>query len=181
MQGEEDALAAILRRYWTPIVTYAARYVGSDDAAQDIAQEAFTRLWQQRHEWIAERPVHPFLYRVAHNLAQNERRHRRVRAQWERAQRSRPVATAPSAAQLYEANVLHDRIERAITALPERRRQVFVLSRFDGLSYREIAEVLGISIQTVANQMSAALVALHSALAPFSQSNSRDAERSTTS
>jgi RNA polymerase sigma-70 factor (ECF subfamily) len=56
-------------------------------------------------------------------------------------------------------------VESAITALPERRREIFVLSRYHGLSYREIAEVLEISPQTVANQLSAALATLRESLA----------------
>jgi len=169
VRGDEAALAVILRVYWTSIVTYAAVYVGSEDAAQDIAQEAFARLWRHRKQWIADQPVRPFLYRVAHNLAHNEQRHRQVRTHWETAARVGPPVTSPSVAQLYDADVLHDEIQRAIQALPERRRQVFILARFDGLSHREIAEMMGISVQTVANQMSTALTELRTALAPFTE------------
>jgi RNA polymerase sigma-70 factor, ECF subfamily len=167
VRGDEGALAEIIKLYWRPVITYTMAYVGSSDAAQDIAQESFARLWRQRHQWIAGRSVRPFLFRVAHNLARNEQRHRRVRAHWAVSEGAEPVRTSPSVAQIYDAHALNDEAGRAIRALPERRRQVFILARFEELSYREIAELMGISVQTVANQMSAALADLRSALEPF--------------
>lgn len=177
VRGDEGALAEIIQLYWRSVVTYTAAYVGSSDAAQDIAQESFARLWQQRSQWIAGRPVRPFLFRVAHNLARNEQRHRRVREHWVVSEGAEPVRTSPSVAQIYDAHVLSDEARRAICALPERRRQVFILARFEELSYREIAELMGISVQTVANQMSAALADLRSALEPFMDESAEPAKQ----
>lgn len=176
VRGDEAALAEIIRMYWRSIVTYAAVYVGSSDAAQDIAQESFARLWGQRKHWIAGRPARPFLFRVAHNLAQNEQRHRLVRTNWATAEGAAPARTSPSAAQLYDARILSEEVQRAISALPERRRQVFILARFEELSHREIADLMEISVQTVANQMSAALADLRSALGPFMDESAESAK-----
>lgn len=165
--GDDAVLNEILQRYWKPIVRYVAAYVDSIDTAQDIAQESFARLWRQRGRWLPGRSIRPFLFRVAHNLACNERRSARVRSQWVASEMACQVMASPSASQVYEAQSLDRALARAVAALPERRRHVFVLARFDGLSYREIAEVLGISAQTVANQMSAALADLRRELAPY--------------
>lgn len=176
VRGDESVLAEILSAYWQPIVRYAAAHVDCPDLAQDIAQECFARLWRQRTHWLDGRSVRPFLFRVAHNLACNERRNARVRSRWVISEGVGAQRTSPSVAQIYDAEALDDEATRAIDALPERRRQVFVLARLEGLSYREIAEVLGISLQTVANQMSAALAHLRKELAPY-LSDSTDVAR----
>jgi RNA polymerase sigma-70 factor (ECF subfamily) len=167
VDGDEAVLDEILAAYWTPIVRYAAAYVECHDTAQDIAQECFARLWRHRSQWIAGRSVRPFLFRVAHNLACNERRNSRVRSRLAHSEGVVAQRTYPSVAQIYDAKALDSEAVRAIGALPERRRQVFVLARLEGLSYREIADVLEISVQTVANQMSAALADLRRELAPY--------------
>ena len=66
--------------------------------------------------------------------------------------------------ELLEETLLQEEVAAAIADLPERRREVFVLARFHGLSYQEIADVLGVSQQTVANQMSSALSQLRELL-----------------
>jgi RNA polymerase sigma-70 factor (ECF subfamily) len=176
--GDEAVLNEILQLYWKPIVRYVAAYVNCIDTAQDIAQESFARLWRQRRQWLPGRSVRPFLFRVAHNLACNERRSARVRSQWVTSEMACQGAASPSASQVYEAESLDGALARAVAALPERRRHVFVLARFDGLSYREIGEVLGISTQTVANQMSAALADLRRVLAPYLGDSTRAAKSS---
>lgn len=165
--GDHAALEEVLAEYWEPLVRYSRSFLGSRDAAEDAAQETFVRLWRHRNEWCASESIRAYLYRILHNHLLNERRARKVRARWrDQAVRRKPRGPA-TPIELAERSELSDAVKEALAALPPRRREVFTLARFHGLSYAEIAEVLNVSPQTVANQMSAALSTLRDRLSPF--------------
>jgi len=165
--GDHGALDEALSLYWIPLVRYASGFLGSSDAAEDAAQEVFVRLWRHRHEWSATESLRAYLYRILRNHLLNERRAQRVRSRWrERVLRKR-LRDPATPVEIAEHGELSEAVRAALDALPPRRREVFTLARFHGLSYREIAETLDVSPQTVANQMSAALTTLRERLAPF--------------
>lgn len=159
------ALDTLLSRYWEPIVAYAEKYVPNIDAAEDIAQETFVRLWESRESWRSTGSVRSFLYRVARNLALNEERSRRIRSrrsdQVAEAEGSRVLVRTP--AERFEEGERRRMLDEAIAALPRRRAEILRLAKLRGLSYREVGQVLDISQQTVANQLSAALSSLREA------------------
>lgn len=165
--SDASALDELLRCYWSPIVYYAERLLGGMDAAEDVAQQVFIQLWQRRSEWRFTGSVQSYLYRIARNLSLNEQRHQTMQERWSERVRRRGQRRPVRPDQVVEGNELQVAVDSAIAALPERRREVFILARFQGLSYREIAAVMGISTQTVANQLSAALSDLRGALADF--------------
>lgn len=158
------ALGVLLSRHWTPLVGFAEGFLHSRDAAEDVAQESFVKLWEHRKGWRNTGTVRALLYRIARNLALNESRWNRVR------RNRRDLASAATAghvatpAEGLDENELRRKVEAAIAKLPERRREIFVHARYHNLSYAEIAEILQIAPQTVANQMSAALAALRESL-----------------
>jgi RNA polymerase sigma-70 factor (ECF subfamily) len=159
------ALRILVDRHWLPLISYLTRSVGSStDAATDCAQETFCRLWERRATWSAEGSVRGLLCRLARNIAISE--HRRWRAR-EHATRSSAlfsgVSVAPTARP--EQDELRAALARGIAALPLRRREVFLLRRVHGLSHQQIAERMGTSTQTVANQLSQALTTLRRELA----------------
>lgn len=157
----------LLRKYWPGVVEYVARYVEHHDAAEDIAQELFLRLWQKNLTWKQEGSLRSFLYGVARNLARNQgRRWREVRTASLEMLDARLDETVRCPSETVVERELEARCELAISGLPARRQEIFILAREHGLSHREIAEVMDISPQTVANQMSAALAHLRTALRP---------------
>jgi len=165
--GEHRALDEALSEYWEPLVRYASGFLGSSDAAEDAAQEAFVRLWKHRNKWSATESLRAYLYRILRNYILDERRAQRVRSRWrERALLRKPHGPMTPVEYL-EHGELSDAVSTALADLPPRRREVFTLARFHGLSYAEIAEAMDVSPQTVANQMSAALSTLRERLAPF--------------
>jgi len=165
--GHHDALDEALSLYWEPLVRYARGFLGSADAAEDAAQEAFVRLWKHRNDWSANESLRAYLYRILRNHLLNERRAQRVRARWrERMLRRRPRGPA-TPIENAEYGELNAAVRAALDELSPRRREVFTLARFHGLSYREIAETLDVSPQTVANQMSATLTTLRERLTPI--------------
>jgi RNA polymerase sigma-70 factor, ECF subfamily len=165
-EGDEAALAVYLERYWSPLAGFGARMLRDTEAGKDFAQEAFARLWEIRLRWVPRGSPRAFLYRVVRNLALQEMEKRGVRGRDDLGRLPEPAAVVGPAEE-FAVRRLEDALESAIGALPPRRREIFVLARFRGLTYEEISDLLGISPQTVANQMSAALRQLRVELCDF--------------
>ena len=166
-RGDAGALDLLLQRHWPPVVAYLVRIVGSQDAAEDIAQRTFCRLWERRARWRDSGSLRGLVYRVARNLALSERRRWGAEARSAAAATGlRPPPAPPSPLELLEDRQLRHALDGAVQALPARRREVFVLRCIHGLSYREIAAITGTAPQTVANQLSRALATLRATLAP---------------
>ncbi|UCC49171.1 MAG: sigma-70 family RNA polymerase sigma factor, partial [Gemmatimonadota bacterium] len=88
-EGDTGALEIVLERYWAPVVGYVATILGSRDAAEDVAQDTFVRLWERRETWKLEGSVRALLFRMARNLAIDELRRRSAQ---ERTLRVAPIA-----------------------------------------------------------------------------------------
>lgn len=164
--GDPCALDEILQRYWWPLVSYATRLLSDRDAAEDVVQEAMLRLWERRREWTPTQRLQGFLYRITRNLALNEHEKKEVRRAWAESPRGEPPRPVPTPLELTERAELRRLLDRLVDKLPPKRREVFILARYHAHAYREIAEIMDISPQTVANQMSAALDELREALRP---------------
>ncbi len=165
--GDSVALNALLKLYWSPLVAYGARVLSNWDAAEDAAQETFVRIWRRRAEWGCDGSVRALLFQIMRNLALDEKKRRERREAWS-LRRFRPGQRVATPEELLERSELEHEFDRALQTLPERRREVFLHARINGLSNGEIAEVMGIAPQTVANQLSAALATLRDLLGPFS-------------
>jgi RNA polymerase sigma-70 factor (ECF subfamily) len=163
--GDPRALERLVAAYWGTLVQFADRILDGHADPQDIVQEAFIRLWAHRERWSVDGSLRSLLYTVTRNAALDERRRS---ARGERAARSAdPPAPRPQPSSETEATELRDAAAEAVAALPPKRQEVFRLSREEGLTYAEIADVMGVSPQTVANQMSLALADLRKSLAPL--------------
>lgn len=162
--GDERVVTDLLAAYWDPLVRFAEGILDDPASAEDVVQEVFIRLWAQRERWGAEGSVRALLYTMTRHGALDElRRHdRRDRV----ARRAEPAPGPASPSDDALASELRSAVVAAIAALPPRRQEVFRLVREQGLTYKEIARVLDVSPQTVANQMSLALADLRKSLAP---------------
>lgn len=169
IRDEDDsaAFAMLVDRYWGRLVAYAARLLTRQSDAEDTVQEVFIQVWKRRKDWAPSGSVSGYLYRITRNFALNAIRLRQVRRRPEEAVAVEILEySAPSSPEEdFESAQLRHEIESAIDALPERRREVFILARYHGLTHREIASAMDISVQTVSNQMTAALATLRVTLA----------------
>jgi RNA polymerase sigma-70 factor (ECF subfamily) len=149
---------------YVELCDYVLRLVGSAEAAQDIVQELFLRLWDTRGPRDATRLTRPYLFVAARNSALKYLRHQHVAAAWvERASRQpSPVAETPE--DLCLAEELESAVQDAIQELPSRCREIFLLRRRDQLPYEEIAKRAGVSLGTVKSQMWRATVQLRKKL-----------------
>jgi RNA polymerase sigma-70 factor (ECF subfamily) len=170
--GDALAFEALFLAYYRRLCLAVDRYVHAPDIAEEIVRDVFMRIWQQRATLPATEDVRGYLYAAARNRARDHLKHERV---VERSRRGvgadhRPpgMGESPAApdAQL-EAQELRAAIEHALSVLPDRVREAVVLQRQHGLSYAEIAGVMGISVSTVEKHIIAALKALRKSIAGF--------------
>ena len=170
-QGDEVALDALMARYWSELHAYLDHILQNPDVAEDLVQETFVRLWARREQWELAGSLRGLVFQIGRRLALDERKSIRRRLTRLTAHRSDPAVPTP--VDLLERGELEQAFSRALGRLPERRRLTFLMARWEGLSHREIAAALGISIQTVANQVTTALADLRTALRPFIDSSDR--------
>lgn len=167
-EGDFCALNELVAHYWAPVIGFVKGILADADSAEDVAQETFIQLWQRRAAWKEHGSVRSYIYRIARNFALNEQRRQRIRIRWADQLRLHLItlchATPPD--EVLDRGRLQHAINRAIHGLPKRRREVFVLIRYHGLTHQQAARIMGISPQTVANQMTAALTDLRTSLGP---------------
>lgn len=164
--GDERAYDSVFRTWYPVLVRVATALVRDPDAAEEVAQDVMVELWRRRHALDADVSLGGYLLRSVRNRALNQLRHLRVRKQSE----SEVIAlyNAPVGAdQPIVANELAAAARQALNELPPRCRQVFELSRVQGLKYAEIAVALDISQKTVEAQMGKALKIMRERLAAW--------------
>lgn len=154
--GDEQAFDALFRQHYASLVGFTESLLRTRAAAEDIVQDVMLEVWRRRETLEIDLTWRSYLFRAARNRALNEIRHARVQQRAEPLVRGAESVEAPTPQEL-EAAELDAAFRRALAALPEPVREVFELSRRDGLRYSEIAATLDISVKTVEARMGRAL------------------------
>ena len=160
--GETAAFGELVSIYMQRCYYVALGMVGSPQDAEDLSQEAFVRAFRARDRLDPDRPFYPWLYQILRRLCFNFTRDTSARRRkleyaggWLVAEaKSRAAADDPERARATDA--LRERLEREIAELSPTQREVFVLKEFQGLKYREIAELIDVPIGTVMSRLYAA-------------------------
>lgn len=155
--SDTSAFKTLYFRYYDALIRFIFIRSGSSEFAEDGVQEIFTRLWNSRRNLDESQSIKAYLYRIANNLLID---HYRKRS----SEKTYLFETDPPDGDDEEKLQEKIDIQSAIQALPETVRDVFILNRYQGLSYSEIAETFGISVKTVEKRMSQALDRLRKAL-----------------
>jgi RNA polymerase sigma-70 factor (ECF subfamily) len=165
--GSLFAFEEIVRRYQRRAYAVAVRIVRRHDVADDVVQEAFLRAWQSLPSFELGRPFGPWIARISANLAINHVRSPQAREQ--ELPDGHGETPAPGGDPL--RGVLDGEaqrvLEEALRSLPDEQRAVFVLRAAEELSYREIAEALGLQVGTVMSRLHRAREKLAAALGPY--------------
>jgi len=146
-RGSEAAFSSIFERFQSPIVNYIYRLIGDWDAANDLAQDTFLKAYNALPRTGEDLQISPWLYRIATNTALDSLR-RRKRITWVPFKLDLDPPAPDSDPSIRQAE--SDAIQTALTQVSEDQRTCLVLNMMQGLSYKEIAEVLGISTNLVA-------------------------------
>lgn len=159
-RSDAEAFKALYERYHDAIFGFLRRRLDSYELARDMTQDVFVRTWASRANLDPKQPVKAYLFRAANNLLINHYDKTRVRQSYAREyQRDTTPHIEP-----HELVDLDDHYKAALDALPPNLRTAFVLNRYDGLTYREIAAYTNVSVKTVESRMSKALKQLREAL-----------------
>ncbi len=162
-QNSEQAIDLLFRQYYTTLCQHIYRIIPDGSKVEDLVQDVFYELWRKRDQLTIKTSIAAYLRRAARNKALNHIRDQRMQFEDEE-HHPHLESKFTSSIQQIEVQELQNLIHTAIEALPERCRMVFSLSRFEEMSYQEIADALNISIKTVENQISKALKLLRSAV-----------------
>lgn len=165
-EGDEKAFESMVLSYGPKLARFIWQFVRSTDVAEELVQQLFCNIWENRKNWKPEKSVKPYLYAAARNQAIGYLRHRRLETIWEGDEEMADTIQTSPYDELHVAD-FSKTVQQAIEDLPDRCRIIFRLHREDGLTYAEIAGFLGISIKTVETQMGRALKVLRSRLSDF--------------
>jgi len=136
--GDRDAFSQLVARYQRPVVTFAYRYLGNREEAEDAAQDAFVRVYFSLPRLRDPEKLAGYLFTTALNICRHRQRRRR-----EPVPTGGEVAEGPERRTLREAE--QERVARAIAALPEEYRVTVSLRVDEGLSFAEMSEIVGAS------------------------------------
>ena len=166
--GDREAFAGLVDLHKDAVVNYLARLTGDRDRAEDLAQEAFLRLWRSAGSYVEQGYLRAFLFRIATNLVRSEeRREKRFRLLLPfLGRRDHDEPAAPSGLLLQE---LHREVAGAVAALPLRYRVPLVLHEIEGWSYVDIARELGCREGTVKSRIHRGRQHLRQKLEPYWQ------------
>jgi RNA polymerase sigma-70 factor (ECF subfamily) len=155
---DRGAFAAIYSAHAPSLVGFITRKVGDAELAEDILHDLFLGIWARFDSWEVRGDLKTYLFSAARNHVWSHYAKQRVRRDYADAERATAARSErPEAVERIQAERLGRAVGRWIGELPERRREVFELSRYEHLTYQEIADRLGISVKTVETQMSRAL------------------------
>ena len=164
--NDRQAFERLFKHSYRPLTAYAFRFVRDLPTAENIVQDVFLKLWQNRRDMNITTSLDHYLFRAVRNHSLNFLDKARVRSAYLRLQVERDENNEDYKGYYPEIGLL-EIIEKAISALPEKRQEIFRLAREEGLKYREIADQLNISVKTVEAQMSLALKQLRESLKKY--------------
>lgn len=166
--GNARAFSLLFDTYYEPLCDYAFRFCnGNQELTEDIVQEVFARIWERRANWMPKVTVKAYLYRSVHNQAISNLRKAKHESPMNEVVEDTTAATDLTPIQELHNDELDQRIQQAIQNLPERRREILTLRMIHELSYKEIADALKISVNTVDTQLRRALKSLREDLQLF--------------
>lgn len=160
-QGNEDSFTEAFDSYYPCLCYFADKFIHDTDEARSLVQQVFVDLWVKRNKIVIEQSLKAYLFTSVRNAALDYLKHKTVETKY--------IREAQSESEIFDRNLIEEAelsaiINGAIEELPEKCREIFILCRFEELSYNEITGRLGISIKTVEMQMGIALKKLRSKL-----------------
>ncbi len=168
--SDRQAFGDLFRLLREELIRYVRRIVKDDALAHDLIQDVFLSLWGLRETLDPERSLKAYIYQMAKNRAIRHLRDERIHDEKhkiikDQSKDQTPRQTSPDAN--VDAGSLSAKLKTWINELPDRQKEAIMLSRFQGLSHKEIADIMAISPRTVNNHIMRALGHLQSRIEAF--------------
>lgn len=164
MTSATTSFEEIFRIHYQSLCNAAYKIIDDKDAAEDVVQDVFLKLWTKKEDLTIIQSVKSYLYRAIINTSLNYLESNKKVIRLETNDSSKLSVNAGEELHHKELEI---KINTAINKLPPKCKVIFVLSRYEGMKYQQIADHLGISVKTVENQMGKALQMLREQLKPF--------------
>jgi RNA polymerase sigma-70 factor, ECF subfamily len=175
--GDEKAFETLFRSYYDQLLKYAREILKDHDAAEEVTEEIFVHIWENRQKIHIETSLRAYLYRCAYNRCINHLRHLKVHDRYKLFFQHHISPEAWSSEYSFDyplAGLINKEIEhlveRSVQNLPIKCREIFKMSRYEDLRNHTIAERLGLSVSTVKTQISRALVKIRKDLHIYEES-----------
>ena len=164
-QGDIGQFETLFRSSYVSLVKYARTLIKDQDTAEETVQDLFFRLWQDKEKIKIESSLNGYLFRAVHNRCLHYIEHLKVVERHAQEMAHETDERSENPADVLQYKELQAKIARILEHLPERCGKIFMMSRFEGLKYSEIAEKLSVSVKTVEANMGRALKEFRKALA----------------
>ena len=164
-QGDIREFETLFRSSYASLVKYAGTMIKDQDTAEEIVQDLFFRLWQNKEKLNIESSLNGYLFRSVHNSCLHHIEHRKVVDRHAREMLHEPETETEDPSEMLQYSELQAKIAVILERLPERCSRIFCMNRFEGLKYAEIAQKLSVSVKTVEANMGRALKEFRKALA----------------
>jgi RNA polymerase sigma-70 factor (ECF subfamily) len=161
--GDKHAFESVFKTYYKILCSYANQIIADSDNSEEIVQEMFFQLWQKKEFLFIETSLKSYLFRAVHNSCLNYIKHNKIKLAYSSSYLHQNE-TSGSQYLLDESEELRVLIGKAVEKLPPERKKVFMMIRYEERKYQEVADILGISVKTVENQMGKAMQFLREAL-----------------
>lgn len=167
----QSCFEKIYKLYYPKMFAFAKNYIQANEDAENVVQDVFVVLWEKKDELELSCTLTTYLFTLVKNRCLNYLRHKLIEEEFN-TQMKEELGFKLYALESLEYSYPSEKelqavIQRALDALPERCREVFIKSRIEGLKYKEISEELGISVNTVENHIVTALKKLRVALKDY--------------
>jgi len=157
--GDKVAFSDLFKQYYESLYRFAFRFVNDAQLAENIVQEVFVKIWINRAKYQIESNIKSFLFTAVRNQCLNELRQQKRNIPLPKS-KIHNEQSVDSVEYDYIITERNSEIYKAINNLPEKCRQIYLMKNYDGLKYKEIAEVLNISVNTVKTQLKRAIKSL---------------------
>ena len=171
IQGEVASFEVVFKKYYPRLKKYCLGMMKDYDVAEDLVQDAFLKIWEKRQTVLGDNGLQALLYTMVRNNALNYLKRNKLRDQYVEAFRFDSPQQELFIRSFLEEDeweaqqtLFKKELERLLEALPEKCKEAFVLSRFDGLTNTEVADYMGVSVKTVEKHLSKATAILRKLL-----------------
>jgi len=158
----------IFRTHYSELCSYAFNFTKDLDDAEEVVQDIFVKLWDNKKNIDVKTSIKSYLYSSVRNRCLNTIKHIEIREKYKEFNKQEIELDENLQENESEKTEMEQKLRNLIDNLPEKRRRIFIMSRYNGLKYKEIAEELSISIKTVENQMGKAMKFLRQELTELS-------------
>jgi len=178
--GDKNAFAELYQMHYAGLCDFVFHYVEKEAICEELVQDLFLKIWSHRNKFNPEFGIKTYLYKAARNIALDHLRRLKAEKKYLKIHKiereyewksqivkQTEVVVQNASSSVNKGQNFSEIVKVAVDQLPERRRNIFLMSREDGLTYCEIASVLGISVKTVENQMGRSLKTLRNLLSEY--------------